>query len=1043
MHHGGASRVRGWIVVVACAAAAAWPRCALAAVAVTEDIPIPGGTAAMARAVGIEAAPDRARFLAELVRIVYDTAEGKNVEADARVAKLTAHLAVVDRFETALAAVQPAGAGVSLTLATVKTDRGRLKDFLDLVGFKLREKKKVFSVERTNNKEAAERNRLLRDLGIDLARLSTQLNAGETVRIEVPIDTVPVALTAKNWSDTIFQRAVPARGLFAAIMSDRRAALLAHGLAALDDETLTYLGETPAILARIYDHDAAAFAAFGDALRIHNGRVVPPGGADGIRVWEAALDEKVDRPDRFIRELFGTAHGRTAHLYASLAQLDAPRIAFVVGSWLPDPNGRVKQFKAVISAQNGRDDWDVSLRPFARPAADISLLLTRVRVLASGAPAAPAARLFWRRAFDGADLPDNPDRSLRNVEEDGPIDAGWLADAVVAADATVRNDRLNQLAFGQRAFAAAGAADLSNALIAVRALLRYQMLMLTLDRMGVRNPAIYAAAAHQADRIMSLDGRRRYLALAQYQGSVTLVARMVRVHRVTPAAGEALVNSLSAIPFNDDGAFAGAVGRWIERTLAPAMAIGPIAPDADIDVELTRAVAGPAGEETPPRRVEWEGRTYRVDVAAAEERRLTRAREKFRAPPVRAAVDVEHVAAALAKGSLTLADLKPAAAEVRRVAATLTPPDKKNPTPIPPGVDPAKNPIEILNRAAQDLAKITQAKDVKRAARVAEHLVPVADELLANALMSWAYALDIGVPEGTILNGGDVGRRHDFGFAEAVTETRQRRPWAEPAQVMSTGTPWHISGSLLGLDVAMASLALRRIDTGELPAPPTLSGPDRGTFMKTVALMNVYDLTDASRDSIVAAIRGGRKRVAALGADWQDATARVRMDGWRRRAVQWALERDAALVPSLFSLRELVELGEPPQALALDAWGAASDASDACLCTQAPLGLATLLVGRPQFGLVATQVVDVNLHIAEVLSDAGLPAALARGVLAAAMQDYIDQVRPIHVNDWLTLVRTAQAIPRERIEDYVAALTADGSLAPERPADRPQPQVRR
>jgi hypothetical protein len=35
------------------------------------------------------------------------------------------------------------------------------------------------------------------------------------------------------------------------------------------------------------------------------------------------------------------------------------------------------------------------------------------------------------------------------------------------------------------------------------------------------------------------------------------------------------------------------------------------------------------------------------------------------------------------------------------------------------------------------------------------------------------------------------------------------------------------------------------------------------------------------------------------------------MDGWRRRAGRWAIAHDAALVPSFFSLTELLYLGAP------------------------------------------------------------------------------------------------------------------------------------
>jgi hypothetical protein len=59
-----------------------------------------------------------------------------------------------------------------------------------------------------------------------------------------------------------------------------------------------------------------------------------------------------------------------------------------------------------------------------------------------------------------------------------------------------------------------------------------------------------------------------------------------------------------------------------------------------------------------------------------------------------------------------------------------------------------------------------------------------------------------------------------------------------------------------------------------------------------------------------------------------------------------------------------------------------------------------------------------------------LPAALARGILATAMQDYVDRVKPLHTDDWLTMVRSAQALSKARIDEYVSALTASGPLVP-------------
>jgi hypothetical protein len=160
----------------------------------------------------------------------------------------------------------------------------------------------------------------------------------------------------------------------------------------------------------------------------------------------------------------------------------------------------------------------------------------------------------------------------------------------------------------------------------------------------------------------------------------------------------------------------------------------------------------------------------------------------------------------------------------------------------------------------------------------------------------------------------------------------------------------------------------------------------------------------------------------------------VAMDGWRRRAVAWAIGSEPARVASYFSLRDLLALGHGDSGPALDRWGMSALVSNACLCTAMPFeGRWPLFVGRPQLGVLSTQAADLNLRVALALQEHALPSALAKGVLASATQDYIDDVKPIDSNDWLTLVRWPQAVSDERMEDYIAALTAGGQLVPDRP----------
>jgi hypothetical protein len=1017
------ARLRPPLTICLCVWFLALCRSDMFATVLDEEAPVLGGTLAVSRALGLEPAPERARFMTELTRVIYDTPEGTNAATDVFLHKLTNSLESTERLRTALDAVQPGGSSIALALASRKNDRHRLTDFLALVGLRLREKNKTYLVERIEKKQAPERLALLANLGIDPAQLAKQLNNGEAVRVEVRGETVPVPLSIKLWSDAVFQRPVTVAGLFPAIMADRRAALLCHGLAALDDETLGFLSARPALVTRLYEHDAAAFAVFAGGLHVRQDRIVVPGGDAANPLWEAAVDESLTRPDRFVRELFGRDNGRVAYLYDALAQFDASTRNFALGRWIKDTGLRLERFRALLDTMHNFPGWTLPDRPFRRPADDAVLMLMRVPVDAGGAPQGPSWRGFWSRAFESIALPDDPARQLKNVQEDGSIDAAWLAQAMLAAELRARGERLDQVGFGLRVFRDADEKELPDMLVTVRAFARFRMLMLTLERIGIRNPGVFATAAHHADRLSGLDASHGFIALCQFQGALSLVVRLVDARVLTIRQAEGLVTSLSGLLVNSDGWYAGGVVRWLQRSLGPAVGIRA---DGFDEAALVAALAGVRPDATSGRRLlSWEDRTYRLDLSTPEAARLTRVLEKLRAEPISHALSAEALAEHLSAENLSVPDVQEATRGLKQLLAVLAQPQPEKG---------GKGRRDRVSGAIQDLSKIAKPKDTNKAPHVARALYELVDDICAEALLALAYALDVGDPQSTTLVAGNISRRHDFGFAEKSNDFRVRKPWAEPVQQVQAGVPWHVTGSLLGLDLALSSLALRRVSSGALPEAPTLPSADREVFTKTVALLNVYELTDTDRDAIADAIRRGQQRLASLtsGTDALDPLAdEIALDGWRRRAVRWSLTNDPQRVRSFFSLAELLYLGKPPSASHLSAWGVAGDAYDGCVCTQLGRPQWFLVIGRWPQGTVATQVADVNLRVALALADLKLPAALAKGVLAAAMQDYVDHVKSLHPDDWLSLVRSAQTISDERIQDYVAGLTTNGPLIPD------------
>jgi hypothetical protein len=383
------------------------------------------------------------------------------------------------------------------------------------------------------------------------------------------------------------------------------------------------------------------------------------------------------------------------------------------------------------------------------------------------------------------------------------------------------------------------------------------------------------------------------------------------------------------------------------------------------------------------------------------------------------------VAQTLTRQPLKLDDVRDAATKLTAAATELAAAERASDATV----------LRALREAAQTVGGIKRPGDLSEAKRAGAHLVPVVDDLLGVSLLSLAYAFDLGDPEGTILIAGDPSHRHDFGYTLPGRDTRVRSMW-NVASVETRGGPWHLVGSALALDLAMAQLALRRISVDRVPESPMLNLMQRDGFAASVAVMNPLALTDSDRDAIAARVETGAGRVQEVvsGRESVDAIVdAIELDGWRTRALKWAIAHEPDRAASLFSMVELLVLGGGSPA-AFDSWGVYSLRTAGCLCARLPAPIEwRRWWGLSQSGLPATLVADLPLRVAVVLHNLQLPAVLAKSVLAAAMQDFVDGINPTDGNDWLTLARAAQAIGRERFEDYIAAATADGPLLPDAP----------
>jgi hypothetical protein len=827
---------------------------------------------------------------------------------------------------------------------------------------------------------------------LETVQRQVRTGRGSTPSAGKPADVVPLPLAPRVWTELILKSRTPPDQLLGRILLEREASLLYVGLLPLDDETLSFLAADRATLSHIHRRSVATFAAFGRALRVREGRVMVPGGPALEPAWEGLVGERMRRAGPFVRLLFSRDEGRVAYFYDAVSQLSPEQLARLLSrESAADTASRLAAFYRVFA------EFDASWRPSERP--------------------------FSQRPFDPAWL-------LTTVDVT-PDELRWTT----PADPSVRLERVHGLLLGRRIFGDRPADPELRESMQVAGPLA--SLFMILERMGVRDRALYADASRHALRLTNLpNGDRVATSLALFQGSMALMDR-VRLTRVLSAdQAHSLVRSVITLPWTGGPGDAPAVARWLATELVPAAGgFSDAAPDS-VETALLRVMAGvarDAAQESRSRPVEWEEAPYVIDLGRPELARL----EKVRHVQTKMSVDLvlqlgEVLAGVQAGGELN--DSEKAARACEHVASAL----RQSGPAVGPTMRDARETAGFLVELAGMIRSGERALDKAREA-TERRLAQVFEQLLADAFIGLAYLPYLGRAEELSGAAATASARHDFAAAAGRSGPG---PWKVAQEIRGTGTAWRFSGSLLGLDVALGRLNLRRIDS-DLPPPPTLNENHRAVFVETAALSNARDLDEESRDALVGAIAEGRRRVHALtrsdSAGARVLAERAGLSASRTRLLSWVLAEEPEALEGYFSLSEVYWVGAADRApVWLDRWGSSALATDACLCLRFPRAIPwERAAGRPETGLLAATTVDLSLRIAEILADRKLPAALSPGVLSLATLDFVDGIRAVHDDDRAALVRQAQGLAVARVEDYVGALTAGGPLVPAPQATRP------
>jgi hypothetical protein len=211
-----------------------------------------------------------------------------------------------------------------------------------------------------------------------------------------------------------------------------------------------------------------------------------------------------------------------------------------------------------------------------------------------------------------------------------------------------------------------------------------------------------------------------------------------------------------------------------------------------------------------------------------------------------------------------------------------------------------------------------------------------------------------------------------------------------------------------------------------------LNDLDRRAFIDAVALVAPTALTDADRALIVAATRRGRARLEAVRTPTEARAIadETTLSPQRRTLLSWVVTHDPARVADFLSPGELLWLGAGSVRMdALRSWGAPAGWRLGCPCLQmVDRRPWESFAGRWQAPMMASAFPDLNLRLAELLSDLRMPALLLAAVLPAATRDFIDNVTSRDQDDRRALVAYVQALGDDRVEQYLALLTTDGPL---------------
>lgn len=776
-------------------------------------------------------------------------------------------------------------------------------------------------------------------------------------------------LTPAVWTDLL--SVSRSSSLVQSLVSNRNAMLLYYGLVGMDDATLEWMQGHPALLKAVLRDGAPAFAFAGPSVRVRDGAVEVVGGASARAAWESVVGESASNPEAFIARLMQRHAGRLAWLYSSLDQLDAPRARFALA-------GGERALKMLMrQATAASPEWIVAERPFWRPAFDLTLVLALVDLRADGT--LRGSEGFWREVFRGDDLD-----TWKASPPQSPLSADALVELLFDQPYFAR-DRWEVFCLGQRIPGVER--DLEASGLLLRGARRHPALAQMLDRIGSANPETVLRMHRASARVSGADPDNAKGELGAWQGILAIIERSALTGGLDRAAVEEALSELAALPLENIRA---ELTAWVMKTWLPRLAARPGAPqDADRLVLQTmsgRLTRSGARRET---RFTWEDLAYSIGTPRSLVGRMEDAQA--------------------AQGSATLE-------EARALWRT----SEGNTAGVDALLDRLR--LRLLPRGVAELAeRLSNARKNRDAPALVREARRSAETIACALVAAFPYAPHLAVTETPAL-GAEIAYRHEFVAPDDGGSARQSRPWQVARGQARAGAGWHLEGSLLLLDLALADWYLRR--NGEPPAAaPLLDERDVIALAQVAAIARSGGAQHVAVDDVCAGVAAGRQsaKSAATAEELDRRLAEAGIDPWRRRALRLEsstlADTSARLTPA-----EAWRLAGAPGRLApqppLD--GSAR---------LGPVPHSTLLMeGRRSAGAIGATAIDTQLRVAEFLHDRQLPSDLFGEIAAGALSDVIETAAASRPDDYSAFAAAMARLDDNRMEEHLLSLVRDGTL---------------